>query len=191
MLKERSDGRVKIFLADPPGSVLHSYIQSGGKLTERKGGSITEGIGQGRVTDNLKPDIDLVDDSLHIPDEASIAMVYKVLHEDGLYLGASSALNVVAAQNMAARLGRGSTVVTILCDAAYRCAALYAFKCTLTDARAATRRGCLAKSGSRAKVSSALFRPSCSDMRACHRMRMYVVPMLYPLHLRHADGGDP
>jgi cysteine synthase A len=61
VLKERSDGRIKIFLADPPGSVLHSYIQSGGKLTERKGGSITEGIGQGRVTDNLKQDVELID----------------------------------------------------------------------------------------------------------------------------------
>ena len=74
-LKEKSNGRVKSFLADPPGSVLHSYIQSGGKLMERQGGSITEGIGQGRVTDNLQPDIHLVDGSLHISDEKTIEMV--------------------------------------------------------------------------------------------------------------------
>ncbi|GAM36343.1 cysteine synthase [Talaromyces pinophilus] len=119
-LKTVSDGRVKSFLADPPGSVLHSYIQSGGKLAERAGGSITEGIGQGRVTENLKPDIDLIDDSLHISDEKSIEMVYRCLDEEGLYLGASSALNVVAAKEVAEKLGKGSTVVTILCDGAYR-----------------------------------------------------------------------
>ncbi|GKZ78662.1 hypothetical protein AnigIFM56816_002437 [Aspergillus niger] len=119
-LKTVSDGKVKSFLADPPGSVLHSYIQSGGNLVERTGSSITEGIGQGRVTDNLQPDIGLLDGSLNIPDEKSIEMVYRCLDEEGLYLGASSALNVVAAQEVAKKLGRGNTVVTILCDGAYR-----------------------------------------------------------------------
>lgn len=120
-LRDSPSGKnVKIFLADPPGSVLYSYMKSGGKLKEREGSSITEGIGQGRVTDNLKQDIDLVDDALHIPDEDSIRMVYQMLDEEGLYLGASSALNVAAAEKMALQLGKGSTVVTILCDAAYR-----------------------------------------------------------------------
>ncbi|CEH14602.1 cysteine synthase [Ceraceosorus bombacis] len=119
-LKEKSQGRIQCWLADPPGSVLHSYIQSGGELLERSGGSITEGIGQGRVTENLKPDIGLIDGSLHIEDEASIEMVYRALDEEGLYIGASSALNVVAAARMAEKLGKGSTVVTILCDGAYR-----------------------------------------------------------------------
>ena len=119
-LKTASDGRVKSFLADPPGSVLHSYIQSGGKLIDRSGGSITEGIGQGRVTDNLQPDIDLLDGSLHISDEKTIEMVYRCLDEEGLYLGASSALNVVAAKEVAENMGKGSTVVTVLCDGAYR-----------------------------------------------------------------------
>lgn len=119
-LKEKSGGKVKCFLADPPGSVLHSYIQSGGKLNERSGSSITEGIGQGRVTDNLAPDINKVDGSFNIPDEASIEMVYRCLDEEGLYLGASSALNVAAAKAVALKLGKGNTVVTILCDGAYR-----------------------------------------------------------------------
>ncbi|PQE08265.1 cysteine synthase protein [Rutstroemia sp. NJR-2017a BVV2] len=119
-LKTVSDGRVKCFLADPPGSVLHSYIQSGGKLNERTGSSITEGIGQGRVTDNLKQDIDLLDGSMHISDEKSIEMVYRCLDEEGLYLGASSCLNVAAAKELAEKLGRGHTVVTVLCDGAYR-----------------------------------------------------------------------
>ncbi|KAM0276756.1 hypothetical protein ACHAQH_006405 [Verticillium albo-atrum] len=119
-LKDISGGRVKSFLADPPGSVLHSYIQSGGELVERSGSSITEGIGQGRVTDNLRPDIDLLDGSLHISDEKSIEMVYRCLDEEGLYLGASSSLNVVAAKEVAEKLGKGHTVVTMLCDGAYR-----------------------------------------------------------------------
>jgi cysteine synthase A len=119
-LKEKSDGKVKSFLADPPGSVLHSYISSGGKLIDRTGSSITEGIGQGRVTDNLGPDIDLLDGSLHISDEKSIEMVYRCLDEEGLYLGASSGLNVAAAKEVAEKLGSGHTVVTVLCDGAYR-----------------------------------------------------------------------
>ncbi|KAF7518824.1 hypothetical protein G7054_g13313 [Neopestalotiopsis clavispora] len=100
-LKDISGGRVKSFLADPPGSVLHSYIQSGGKLAERQGGSITEGIGQAG-------------------DEKTIEMVYRCLDEEGLYLGASSALNVVAAKEVAEKMGPGHTVVTALCDGAYR-----------------------------------------------------------------------
>ncbi|KAI1281449.1 cysteine synthase (O-acetylserine (thiol)-lyase-like protein) [Xylaria sp. FL0933] len=119
-LKEVSSGRVKSYLADPPGSVLHSYIQSGGKLAERSGGSITEGIGQGRITDNLAPDVSLLDGSLHISDEKSIEMVYRCLDEEGVYLGASSALNVVAAKEVAEMMGPGHTVVTMLCDGAYR-----------------------------------------------------------------------
>ncbi|KAK0120356.1 Cysteine synthase 1 [Cadophora gregata] len=119
-LKTVSDGKVQCYLADPPGSVLHSYISSGGNLIERSGSSITEGIGQGRVTDNLQPDIDLLDGSMTISDEKSIEMVYRCLDEEGLYLGASSCLNVAAAKEVAEKLGKGHTVVTVLCDGAYR-----------------------------------------------------------------------
>lgn len=119
-LKDVSNGRVKCILADPPGSVLHSYVQSGGKLTERGGSSITEGIGQGRVTENLAPEIAEVDGSVQIPDQATIEMVYNLLDKEGLYLGASSCLNVVAAYEVAKQLGPGNTVVTLLCDGAHR-----------------------------------------------------------------------
>ena len=119
-LKDVSGGRVKSYLADPPGSVLYSYVTSGGKLTERSGSSITEGIGQGRVTDNLAPEVGELDGALYISDEKSIEMVYRCLDEEGLYLGASSALNVVAAKEVAEKLGPGHTVVTVLCDGAYR-----------------------------------------------------------------------
>jgi cysteine synthase len=119
-LKDLSGGKVKSYLADPPGSVLYSYVTSGGKLTERQGGSITEGIGQGRVTDNLAGEISQIDGAVFVSDEKSIEMVYRCLDEEGLYLGASSALNVVAAKEVAERLGPNHTVVTILCDGAYR-----------------------------------------------------------------------
>ncbi|KAG6868106.1 hypothetical protein C0993_007516 [Termitomyces sp. T159_Od127] len=119
-LKEKSGGKTQIWLADPPGSVLTSYIQSGGKLVERTGSSITEGIGQGRVTQNLGTFIDELSGAFTVPDEKSIAMIYQLLHTEGLYLGASSALNVVAAVELAQKLGKGSKVATILCDGAYR-----------------------------------------------------------------------
>ncbi|KAI8320760.1 cysteine synthase [Martensiomyces pterosporus] len=119
-LKDVSNGRVKSFAADPPGSVIYSYIKSKGKELDRSGSSITEGIGQGRVTANLQPDIHLVDDALRIPDSDTIRMLYRLLDEEGIYLGASSALNVAAAYEMAKVLGPGKTVVTILADGAYR-----------------------------------------------------------------------
>jgi len=113
--------KIKSFIADPPGSVLYNYFKSGGKvLNERSGSSITEGIGQGRVTTNLQQDVDLIDDALYISDEKSIEMVYRLLDEEGLYVGASTALNVVAAVEMAKILGPGKKIVTILCDGAYR-----------------------------------------------------------------------
>lgn len=119
-LKTVSNGRVQCWVADPPGSVIYSYVSSGGQKIERGGSSITEGIGQGRITENLKPDIGLLDGALKVPDEQSIEMVYRCLDEEGLYLGASSALNVAAARNLAEKLGPGKTIVTILCDGAYR-----------------------------------------------------------------------
>ncbi|EPT04512.1 pyridoxal phosphate-dependent enzyme beta subunit [Fomitopsis schrenkii] len=119
-LKEKSGGKTQVWLADPPGSVLYSYISSGGKLTERSGSSITEGIGQGRITNNLATLVNELDGALNIPDAESLEMVYDILDSEGLYLGASSALNVVAAYKLAQKLGPGKTVATILCDGAYR-----------------------------------------------------------------------
>jgi len=82
------------------------------------------GIGQGRVTDNLAQDIALLDGAFTVPDGDTIRMVYHLLDRDGLYVGASTALNVVAAKQLAVKLGKGSRVVTILCDGAYRCVPL-------------------------------------------------------------------
>ncbi|WFC95593.1 cysteine synthase [Malassezia brasiliensis] len=120
-LKQVSNGQVQCWLADPPGSVLYSYVTSKGAKMERTGnGSVTEGIGQGRITDNMRDDVHKLDNALHIEDEASIAMIYRLLDEEGLYIGASSALNVVAAYRMAQQLGKGSRVVTVICDGAAR-----------------------------------------------------------------------
>ena len=65
------------------------------------------GIGQGRITDNLAPEVNHLAGALHIPDEKSIEMVYRLLDEEGLYVGASSSLNVVAAQQLALKKGPG------------------------------------------------------------------------------------
>ncbi|GAA5830382.1 hypothetical protein JCM5353_002423 [Sporobolomyces roseus] len=117
-LKDLSGGKIQCWLADPPGSCLEGFINRG--TLERTGGSITEGIGQGRVTDNLQQDIKLLDGAIHIPDAKTIRMIYHLLDKDGIYVGASTALNVVAAKELAVKLGKGSRVATILCDGAYR-----------------------------------------------------------------------
>ncbi|KAF9241560.1 pyridoxal phosphate-dependent enzyme beta subunit [Melanogaster broomeanus] len=110
-LKEKSGGKTQVWLADPPGQCV---------LVERTGSSITEGIGQGRVTNNLATFVNDLDGGLRIPDEKTIVMLYRLLDGEGIYVGASSALNVVAAVELAQKLGKGSTVVTVLCDGAYR-----------------------------------------------------------------------
>ncbi|MBW0490764.1 hypothetical protein O181_030479 [Austropuccinia psidii MF-1] len=120
-LKSVSDGQVKCFLADPPGSVLYDYVRSKGVTMNRLGStSITEGIGQGRLTANLRSEIHLIDDAVHISDQETIAMVYRLLDQEGIYLGASSSLNVAAALQVAKRLGPSKTIVTILCDSAHK-----------------------------------------------------------------------
>ncbi|MEZ5815761.1 MAG: cysteine synthase A [Hyphomicrobiaceae bacterium] len=107
---KRSD--VKIALADPPGAALYSYYTAGELKSE--GSSITEGIGQGRITANLQGLT--VDKAYRIPDEETVANVFQLLEEEGLCLGSSSGVNVAGAIRLAKDLGRGHTIVTILCD---------------------------------------------------------------------------
>ncbi|EPY54263.1 cysteine synthase [Schizosaccharomyces cryophilus OY26] len=120
LLKEKSEGRVSSFIADPPGSVLYSHFKTKGQKPDNSGSSFTEGIGQGRITGNVKPIYDLIDDALRIPDELSINMLYRLLDEEGIFLGGSSTLNVVAAVEMAKILGPGKTIVTVLCDTGHK-----------------------------------------------------------------------
>ncbi|WP_417413247.1 cysteine synthase A [Hoeflea sp.] len=103
---------VKIGLADPDGAALHSFYTTG--EMKSSGGSITEGIGQGRITANLEgftPDM-----SFNIPDSEAIPLVFDLLEHEGLCLGGSSGINVAGAIRMAREMGPGHTIVTILCD---------------------------------------------------------------------------
>ncbi len=104
---------VRCVLADPPGSSLYEYVRSG-TLKSTGSGSITEGIGIGRVTANMQDAP--VDDAVHIQDAETVRHVYRLLHEEGLFLGSTSGVNAAAAAHVARELGPGHTVVTILCD---------------------------------------------------------------------------
>ena len=119
-LKENSP-QTRIVLADPPGAVLFNAVKSNLKtLTPIGSGSITEGIGQGRITANLKTEFHHIDDAVHVTDDETINMVFKMLDEEGLLIGASTALNVVSAVKVAKMLGPGHRVVTILCDTGHK-----------------------------------------------------------------------
>ncbi len=99
-------------LADPPGAALHSYYTTGELKSE--GSSITEGIGQGRITANLEGAV--IDRSYFIPDKEAVEIVFQLLVEEGLCLGSSSGVNVAGAIRLAKDLGPGKTIVTVLCD---------------------------------------------------------------------------
>jgi cysteine synthase A len=107
---------IKIGLADPPGAALYSYYANGELKAE--GSSITEGIGQGRITANLE---ELrVDIPFSIPDAESLQIAFDLMIEEGLMLGTSSGVNVAGAIRLAKELGPGHTIVTLLCDGAQR-----------------------------------------------------------------------
>ncbi len=107
---------IKIALSDPGGSALNHYFSHGELKIE--GTSITEGIGNSRITANLEGSpIDL---SWQIPDSEAIPLVYSLIRDEGLVLGGSSGINVVGALRLAKELGPGHTIVTILCDSATR-----------------------------------------------------------------------
>ncbi|NJO23697.1 MAG: cysteine synthase A [Sphingomonadales bacterium] len=103
---------IVIALADVPGAALHSYYSTG--VLKSEGSSITEGIGQGRVTKNIEGAV--VDRSYFIPDAETVAVVFQLLQEEGLCVGSSSGVNVAGAIRLAKDLGPGHTIVTLLCD---------------------------------------------------------------------------
>ncbi len=103
---------IKIGCADPMGAAMFSWFSSG-ELT-MTGSSISEGIGQGRVTANIKDAP--VDMAFQIPDEEAVPIVFDLLEHEGLCLGGSSGVNVAGAIRMAREMGPGHTIVTILCD---------------------------------------------------------------------------
>ena len=114
-LKEKNP-EIQIGLADPMGAALYSYYTEG-ELSSW-GDSITEGIGQGRITANLEDAV--VDNPFQIPDDEALPVCFQLLQEEGLCLGSSSGINVAGAIRLAKELGPGKTIVTILCDSGTR-----------------------------------------------------------------------
>lgn len=107
---------VVVGLADPPGAALYEYYTNGELKSE--GSSISEGIGQGRITANLEDAP--IDVAFQIPDEESLEVAFDLVKEEGLCLGGSSGVNVAGAVRLAKELGPGKTIVTILCDGGAR-----------------------------------------------------------------------
>ncbi len=110
-LKEK-DKNIKIGLSDPMGSAMYNFYKKG-KL-ESSGSSITEGIGQGRITKNLENVI--IDESFQVSDEEALNIVFKMIENEGLILGGSSGINIMGAIKMGQKIGPNKKIVTILCD---------------------------------------------------------------------------
>jgi cysteine synthase A len=111
-LKEQNPN-MQIILADPMGSALFNWVSTG-EATMTPGPSITEGIGNSRITENLKQAV--IDSAVQVTDQEMVDMVYRLLREDGWFFGSSSGINLGAAVKAAKSLGPGHTIVTILCD---------------------------------------------------------------------------
>ena len=111
-LKEQNPS-IQIILADPMGSALYNWVSTG-EATMTPGPSITEGIGNSRITENLKQAV--IDSAVQVTDQEMVDMVYRLLREDGWFFGSSSGINLGAAVKEAKTLGPGHTIVTILCD---------------------------------------------------------------------------
>jgi cysteine synthase A len=114
-LKQRNRDIV-IAAADPKGAAIYSWIKTGELKSE--GSSISEGIGQGRITGNLEGAP--IDDAFQIPDEEMLPVLYDLVQTEGLLLGGSSGINVAGAIRLAKALGPGKTIVTVLCDSGSR-----------------------------------------------------------------------
>ena len=114
-LKERNRD-IKIGLADPMGSAIYNFFENGELKAE--GSSISEGIGQGRITANLADAP--VDCQFQITDEEALPLVFDLLRHEGLAMGGSTAINIAGAIKLAEELGPGHTIVTILCDWGHR-----------------------------------------------------------------------
>jgi cysteine synthase len=114
-LKEKNPN-IRCVVADPMGSGLYSYVKTGEIKLE--GSSITEGIGNSRITGNMAGAP--IDDALQINDPEALRVVYQLLHQEGLFMGGSVGINVGAAIALAKQMGPGHTIVTILCDGGSR-----------------------------------------------------------------------
>lgn len=111
-LREKSGGKVKIGIADPGGAALYEYYKNGELKSE--GTSMTEGIGQGRITANLEGLT--IDYPYRIHDADALTQIYQLIQEEGLCVGGSAGINMAGAAAMAKDMGPGHTIVTVLCD---------------------------------------------------------------------------
>jgi cysteine synthase A len=116
MFLKQKNPAVKCVVADPMGSALYSYIKTGEIKTE--GSSITEGIGNSRITANMEGAP--ADDAIQVDDQEALRVVYQLLRKDGLLMGGSTGINVGGAIALAKQMGPGHTIVTILCDSGSR-----------------------------------------------------------------------
>lgn len=116
MFFKEKNPQVKCVVADPMGSGLYSYVKTG--EINSSGNSITEGIGNGRITANMEGAP--IDDAIQIDDTEALRVVYQLLQKDGLFMGGSVGINVGAAIALAKELGPGHTIVTVLCDSGSR-----------------------------------------------------------------------
>lgn len=116
MFFKEKNPQVKCVVADPMGSGLYSYVKTG--EINSSGNSITEGIGNSRITANMEGAP--IDDAIQIDDTEALRVVYQLLRKDGLFMGGSVGINVGAAVALAKELGPGHTIVTVLCDSGSR-----------------------------------------------------------------------
>ena len=116
MALRKSNPDVKIGIADPMGAALYNFFANGELSSE--GSSVTEGIGQGRITKNLE-DLN-VDYPFQIDDSYALDVMFKLVEKEGLFLGGSSGINVAGALEMAKKIGPNKNIVTILCDSGAR-----------------------------------------------------------------------
>jgi len=115
-LKERNP-KIKTVCADPYGAAMYSWFKYG-NLETRDGDSFAEGIGQMRVTENLKGIV--IDDAYRVRDQSALSIVYQLLREEGIFVGLSSGINVAGALRLAKEHGPGQVIVTLLCDSGIR-----------------------------------------------------------------------
>jgi cysteine synthase A len=114
---KQQNPKIKAVCADPYGAAMYSWFKNG-DLNTKDGDSFAEGIGQMRVTENLK-DI-AIDDAYRITDQSALSIIYQLLREEGIFVGLSSGINVAGALRLARESGPGQLIVTLLCDSGHR-----------------------------------------------------------------------
>jgi len=117
MFLKQQNPEVRAVCADPFGAAMYSWFKNG-NLETKDGDSFAEGIGQMRVTENLKGIV--IDDAYRVSDQSALSIVYQLMREEGIFVGLSSGINAAAALRLAREGGPGQVIVTLLCDSGIR-----------------------------------------------------------------------